>query len=166
MGNSCDRGTSSRDKGARSGIRGELRDRNGSHVVQLSRREGEVYEKQSERENHRKRGEIYGGGDSILATEREVETHSVVEEEMFSNFGARISQIAKPRVITDGVEYWQPPYEKSGWLEKQGEVVKTWRKRWFVMKQGKNVLVFGRTRDDADKKSRSYRRGEWGVRVC
>ena len=42
---------------------GELRDRNGSHVVQLSRREGEVYEKQSERENHRKRGEIYGGGD-------------------------------------------------------------------------------------------------------
>ena len=116
---------------------GELRDRNGSHVVQLSRREGEVYEKQSERENHRKRGEIYGGGDSILATEREVETHSVVEEEMFSNFGARISQIAKPRVITDGVEYWQPPYEKSGWLEKQGEVVKTWRKRWFVMKQGK-----------------------------
>ena len=116
---------------------GELRDRNGSHVVQLSRREGEVYEKQSERENDRKRGEIYGGGDSILATEREVETHSVVEEEMFSNFGARISQIAKPRVITDGVEYWQPPYEKSGWLEKQGEVVKTWRKRWFVMKQGK-----------------------------
>ena len=56
---------------------------------------------------------------------------------MFSKLGAKISQIVKPRVITDGVEYWEPPYEKTGWLEKQGEVVKTWRKRFFVMKQGK-----------------------------
>jgi len=56
---------------------------------------------------------------------------------MFSRLGAKLSQLAKPRVITDGVEYWQPPYEKTGWLEKQGEVVKTWRRRWFGMKEGK-----------------------------
>ena len=136
MGNSCDRGTSSRDKGYEVASRENCGIGTDHTLYSLVDGKVKVYEKQSERENHRKRGEIYGGGDSILATEREVETHSVVEEEMFSNFGARISQIAKPRVITDGVEYWQPPYEKSGWLEKQGEVVKTWRKRWFVMKQG------------------------------
>ncbi|MCL7046057.1 hypothetical protein MKW94_004441 [Papaver nudicaule] len=36
----------------------------------------------------------------------------------------------------DGIEYWNNP-EKSGWLTKQGEVIKTWRRRWFVLKQGK-----------------------------
>ncbi|XP_058181900.1 pleckstrin homology domain-containing protein 1 [Rhododendron vialii] len=35
-----------------------------------------------------------------------------------------------------GVEFWSAP-ERSGWLTKQGEYIKTWRRRWFVLKQGK-----------------------------
>ncbi|GFQ06529.1 pleckstrin homology domain-containing protein 1 [Phtheirospermum japonicum] len=29
------------------------------------------------------------------------------------------------------------PSERAGWLTKQGEYIKTWRRRWFVLKQGK-----------------------------
>ncbi|XP_057482809.1 pleckstrin homology domain-containing protein 1-like [Actinidia eriantha] len=36
----------------------------------------------------------------------------------------------------DGVEYWSSP-ERAGWLTKQGDYIKTWRRRWFVLKQGK-----------------------------
>jgi hypothetical protein len=36
----------------------------------------------------------------------------------------------------DGVEFWSNP-ERAGWLTKQGEYIKTWRRRWFVLKQGK-----------------------------
>jgi hypothetical protein len=35
-----------------------------------------------------------------------------------------------------GVEYWHSP-ERCGWLNKQGEFIKTWRRRWFILKQGK-----------------------------
>ncbi|KAL1197009.1 Pleckstrin homology domain-containing protein 1 [Cardamine amara subsp. amara] len=35
-----------------------------------------------------------------------------------------------------GVEFWSNP-ERTGWLTKQGEYIKTWRRRWFVLKQGK-----------------------------
>ncbi|PIA59350.1 hypothetical protein AQUCO_00400321v1 [Aquilegia coerulea] len=35
-----------------------------------------------------------------------------------------------------GVEFWTNP-ERTGWLTKQGEYIKTWRRRWFVLKQGK-----------------------------
>ncbi|EHA8589407.1 pleckstrin domain-containing protein 1 [Cocos nucifera] len=35
-----------------------------------------------------------------------------------------------------GVEFWSNP-ERAGWLTKQGEYIKTWRRRWFVLKQGK-----------------------------
>ncbi|KAL5580770.1 hypothetical protein UlMin_013212 [Ulmus minor] len=34
------------------------------------------------------------------------------------------------------VEFWSEP-ERAGWLTKQGEYIKTWRRRWFVLKQGK-----------------------------
>ncbi|CAM0883632.1 unnamed protein product [Alopecurus aequalis] len=37
---------------------------------------------------------------------------------------------------TDGVDFWRAP-ERGGWLDKQGEYIKTWRRRWFVLKQGK-----------------------------
>ncbi|CAA7389889.1 unnamed protein product [Spirodela intermedia] len=37
---------------------------------------------------------------------------------------------------TGGVEFWHGP-ERVGWLNKQGEYIKTWRRRWFVLKQGK-----------------------------
>ncbi|KAL7229101.1 hypothetical protein ACSBR2_007738 [Camellia fascicularis] len=36
----------------------------------------------------------------------------------------------------EGVEFWLSP-ERCGWLTKQGEYIKTWRRRWFVLKQGK-----------------------------
>lgn len=35
----------------------------------------------------------------------------------------------------DDIEYWIAP-EKQGWLLCQGEQLKMWRKRWFVLKQG------------------------------
>jgi PH domain len=35
----------------------------------------------------------------------------------------------------DEVEFWERP-DKEGWLQSQGEVIKTWRKRWFVLKDG------------------------------
>ncbi|XP_016164161.1 pleckstrin homology domain-containing protein 1-like [Arachis ipaensis] len=35
----------------------------------------------------------------------------------------------------DAIEFWSNP-ERTGWLTKQGEYIKTWRRRWFVLKQG------------------------------
>lgn len=35
----------------------------------------------------------------------------------------------------DSVEYWRAP-DKAGWLQAQSDVMKMWRKRWFVLKQG------------------------------
>ena len=35
-----------------------------------------------------------------------------------------------------GIDFWSNP-ERVGWLTKQGEYIKTWRRRWFVLKQGK-----------------------------
>ncbi|KAF7024678.1 hypothetical protein CFC21_036989 [Triticum aestivum] len=43
---------------------------------------------------------------------------------------------APPADATDGIEFWREP-ERGGWLDKQGEYIKTWRRRWFVLKQGK-----------------------------
>eukprot|EP00891_Asterochloris_glomerata_P007668 jgi/Astpho2/7668/Aster-02550 len=34
------------------------------------------------------------------------------------------------------VEFWHGQ-ERAGWLMKQGEFIKTWRRRWFILKQGK-----------------------------
>lgn len=31
----------------------------------------------------------------------------------------------------------QGPFERSGWLQKQGELLPNWRRRFFVIKQGK-----------------------------
>lgn len=35
----------------------------------------------------------------------------------------------------DDVEYWKSP-DKAGWLQCQGEHLRNWRNRWFVLKQG------------------------------
>ena len=37
-------------------------------------------------------------------------------------------------LTADQVEFWHGP-EKAGWMYSQGEHIKTWRKRWFVLKQ-------------------------------
>merc|ERR1712100_941280 len=42
----------------------------------------------------------------------------------------------KRRERIAGVEFWHSP-ERCGWLMKQGEYIKTWRRRWFILKQGK-----------------------------
>jgi hypothetical protein len=47
---------------------------------------------------------------------------------------ASLFKAKKPE--NDGIEFWHNP-ERSGWLMKQGEYIKTWRRRWFVLKQGK-----------------------------
>mmetsp|Transcript_17297 Transcript_17297/g.56611 ORF Transcript_17297/g.56611 Transcript_17297/m.56611 type:complete len:138 (-) Transcript_17297:597-1010(-) len=51
------------------------------------------------------------------------------------NFLSRIQGKA-PTPDDLSVEFWHGA-ERSGWLQKQGAVVKTWRKRFFVLKQGK-----------------------------
>ncbi|XP_073526063.1 uncharacterized protein [Phyllobates terribilis] len=35
-----------------------------------------------------------------------------------------------------GIEFWNLP-ERTGWLRKQGEYTSYWRRRWFVLKQGR-----------------------------
>ncbi|KAB1217754.1 Pleckstrin homology domain-containing protein 1 [Morella rubra] len=54
---------------------------------------------------------------------------------MASLWRAAMGQAEKPNSY-DGVEFWSNP-ERTGWLTKQGEYIKTWRRRWFVLKQGK-----------------------------
>lgn len=57
----------------------------------------------------------------------------------------------------DEVEYWRSP-DKAGWLQSQGEVLKSWRKRWFVLKQGhlfrfKDTSVSGEHPDQCSRLS-------------
>ncbi|EPS69005.1 hypothetical protein M569_05768, partial [Genlisea aurea] len=40
----------------------------------------------------------------------------------------------------EGIEFWTSP-ERTGWLMKQGEYIKNWRRRWFVLKEG-NIFWF------------------------
>lgn len=35
----------------------------------------------------------------------------------------------------EDVDYWNTP-DKAGWLQSQGDHIKTWRRRWFVLKNG------------------------------
>lgn len=44
-----------------------------------------------------------------------------------------LSSLQLPTV--EEVEFWRDP-EKAGWMQSQGEVIKSWRRRWFVLKQG------------------------------
>ncbi|KAL4188356.1 hypothetical protein AMTRI_Chr08g202010 [Amborella trichopoda] len=43
---------------------------------------------------------------------------------------------ASTEPVEPTVPFWSSP-ERTGWLMKQGEYIKTWRRRWFVLKQGK-----------------------------
>ncbi|KAE8678900.1 Pleckstrin-like proteiny domain-containing protein 1 [Hibiscus syriacus] len=60
-----------------------------------------------------------------------------------------------------GVEFWANP-ERAGWLTKQGDYIKTWRRRWFILKQGK-LLWF---KDPASVSRRSTPRGVVSVGEC
>lgn len=60
-----------------------------------------------------------------------------------------------------GVEFWTNP-ERAGWLTKQGDYIKTWRRRWFILKQGK-LLWF---KDPASVSRRSSPRGVVSVGSC
>ncbi|KAK8545008.1 hypothetical protein V6N13_066317 [Hibiscus sabdariffa] len=60
-----------------------------------------------------------------------------------------------------GVEFWANP-ERAGWLTKQGDYIKTWRRRWFILKQGK-LLWF---KDPASVSRRSAPRGVVSVGQC
>mmetsp|Transcript_11582 Transcript_11582/g.42353 ORF Transcript_11582/g.42353 Transcript_11582/m.42353 type:complete len:135 (-) Transcript_11582:1275-1679(-) len=47
-----------------------------------------------------------------------------------------MGMFARAQDLADGVEFWHSQ-ERTGWLMKQGAVIKTWRRRFFVLKQGK-----------------------------
>lgn len=38
--------------------------------------------------------------------------------------------------VTGGTEFWRAP-DRCGWLLKQGDMLRNWRRRWFVLKDGK-----------------------------
>ncbi|KAL9228677.1 hypothetical protein vseg_004230 [Gypsophila vaccaria] len=59
------------------------------------------------------------------------------------------------------LEFWVD-HERTGYLFKQGEYIKTWRRRWFVLKKGK-LLWF---RDSADVKPTAVPRGVINVGRC
>ena len=61
---------------------------------------------------------------------------------------------------TGGAEFWVDP-DRTGWLQKQGDVIKTWRRRWFVLKDGKLLWFAG-----PDVNSTSQPRGVIDVRKC
>ncbi len=58
------------------------------------------------------------------------------------------------------VEFWNEP-ERVGWLMKQGAHIKTWRRRWFVLKGGK---IFWFKGDDVSASSQP--RGVIEVKSC
>jgi hypothetical protein len=58
------------------------------------------------------------------------------------------------------VVFWHSA-EYSGWLWKQGEHIRTWRKRWFVLKRGKLAWF-----KDANVTSESSPRGIVELRRC
>jgi hypothetical protein len=46
------------------------------------------------------------------------------------------SLLGKGKAQVGNVEFWHG-HERAGWLQKQGEYLKNWRRRYFVLKQGK-----------------------------
>lgn len=54
-----------------------------------------------------------------------------------NSLAALLRKSRKPAALptADQVEFWKAP-EKAGWMYSQGEHIRTWRKRWFVLKQG------------------------------
>ena len=67
---------------------------------------------------------------------------------------------SKPTYTGPLVEFWKEP-ERCGWLMKQGEHIKTWRRRWFVLKSGH---IFWFKSDDVTNQSQP--RGCIEVKTC
>ena len=76
--------------------------------------------------------------------------------------GPIMSLFKRPGASDGGptVEFWREP-ERAGWLMKQGEHIKTWRRRWFVLKQGK-IFWF----KESEVNSMSQPRGVIEVKGC
>jgi hypothetical protein len=53
-----------------------------------------------------------------------------------NNFLSSLGLAPSQADMTGGVEFWHGA-ERCGWLMKQGDVIKTWRRRWFVLKEGR-----------------------------
>jgi hypothetical protein len=52
------------------------------------------------------------------------------------SINALLKKSTRPSLPTaDVVEFWRDA-EKAGWMYSQGEHIRTWRKRWFVLKKG------------------------------
>lgn len=52
-----------------------------------------------------------------------------------SSGGFRRRRAAPALPAAEDVEFWHSP-DKEGWLQSQGDHIKTWRRRWHVLKQG------------------------------
>jgi len=78
---------------------------------------------------------------------------------VFDGILANLSQLGKVH-DTGGVEFWREP-ARAGWLMKRGDVVRTWRRRWFVLKDGKLFWFL-----DAHVTSSSKPRGVIDMHSC
>jgi hypothetical protein len=82
---------------------------------------------------------------------------------IMSLFGQKRPTMAEYSTSPPGgpaIEYWKEP-ERAGWLMKQGEHIKTWRRRWFVLKGGK-IFWF----KDQHVSAQSVPRGVIEVKQC
>ncbi|CAM6020712.1 unnamed protein product, partial [Sphagnum balticum] len=57
-------------------------------------------------------------------------------QSLFSMTMITLTRVQTSSLVIMMVQFWNNP-ERSGWLMKQGEYFKTWRRRWFVLKQGR-----------------------------
>ena len=73
---------------------------------------------------------------------------------------ASLSQIGKDP-DTGGVEFWRDA-ARAGWLAKRGDVIRTWRRRWFVLKDGKLFWFL----DPSHVTQESKTRGVIDLRYC
>lgn len=78
----------------------------------------------------------------------------------FGTIWASLSQVGKDP-DTGGVEFWRDPI-RSGWLMKRGDVIRTWRRRWFVLKDGKLFWFL----DPSHVTPNSKTRGVIDLRYC
>ncbi|GAX79207.1 hypothetical protein CEUSTIGMA_g6647.t1 [Chlamydomonas eustigma] len=86
-----------------------------------------------------------------LLQSKETET----AQQTASNLSALVAGGGKKKNVSklpsaDEIEYWKSP-DKAGWLQSQGELLKAWRKRWFVLKQGYLFRFIGSTVTEATK---------------